>query len=80
MERVTKARLAAAVENLNRRLEGHRSPARVVAERRYGYVALDEADERGAVRRTLTTGLTAGQAYEAVQNMIRALDLLEERS
>jgi hypothetical protein len=76
MERITNTRLKAAAESLNRRLEGRGSPARVVIERRYGYVAIDEADERGAVRRTLTTGHTAREAWEALQNMMRALDLL----
>lgn len=78
--RVTNADLAAVAENLNRRLEGFRSPARVVVEHRYDYFAVDETDEAGRVRRTLTTGLTKREAYEAMWNMIRALDLIESAS
>lgn len=74
--RVTKADLDAVLGNLNRRLWAHGSPSRVTLERRYGYVALDEANAAGHPVRTLTTGNTAREAYDAMWNMIRALDLL----
>lgn len=76
MTRTTNGELAAVTENLNRRLEAMGSGARVVVERRYGYVGIDEADAEGAIQRTLTTGLTKREAYDALWNMIRALDLV----
>jgi hypothetical protein len=80
MGRTTNADLEAVAANLNARLEAHGSGARVVVEHRYGYTAIDEADTEGWLIRTLTTGNTKGEAYEAMWNMIRALDLLGPRS
>lgn len=77
MARTTNADLDQVAKNLNRRLEGHRATARVTWERRYDYVALDETDEAGQVRRMLTAG-TARQVYDAMWHMIRGLDLLHE--
>ena len=75
MARKTLADLTAVQDNLNRRLAERGSQSQVRFERRYGYVGVDEY--RGDLcQRTLTTGNTTGEAYDAMWNMIRALDLL----
>ena len=76
MTRTTNKDLEQVCSNLNRRLAERGSKSRVIFEGRYGYVGVDETDTDGNVQRTLTTGNTKAQAYEAMWNMIRALDLL----
>lgn len=75
MPRKTLSDLQQVQDNLNRRLSERGSKAQVRYERRYGYVGIDEY-HGDSCQRTLTTGHTTGEAYDAMWNMIRALDLL----
>lgn len=73
MYRTNKRDLEQVVANLNRRLpEG----VEIHVEYRYGYVALDEYHAHGArCVRTVATGMTKREAYDAAWHMIRGIDL-----
>jgi hypothetical protein len=73
-ERITRTDVDAVCENLSRRI----APLTVRAQGRYGYIGLDVYAADGSMLRTLTTGCTKREAYEAAWIAIRAIDLLTE--
>lgn len=82
-ERMTTARLAERVENVNRRLEAVGSRKRVDVSHRYDYYGLDEGTGEGREFVPHSDPIRVGSKGEigdALWIMMRALDLASEKA